>query len=53
MRLETARIGIEGETRVCVEFGDKRTARETIERLRALARGVELLNVVEEPCHRP
>ena len=50
VRVETSRIGLEGETRVCAEFEDARTARETIERLRGLARDVELLNVVEEPC---
>lgn len=44
------RVGIEGETRLCVEITDADTAQQTLEQLRALSRGVELMNVVEEPC---
>jgi hypothetical protein len=51
-RIEETRIGLEGETRLCAEFPDDRTARETIEKLHALSRDVDLLNVVEEPCHK-
>jgi hypothetical protein len=53
VRLEESRIGIEGETRVCAEFADAESARQALERIRSLAQGVELLNVVEEPCSKP
>lgn len=49
-RFEETRIGLEGETRLCVELKDARTAQQVIERLRALAGEVELMNVKEEPC---
>ena len=51
-RIDEQRIGLEGETRLCVEFADPEAARATIERMRGIAREVELLNVVEEPCPR-
>jgi hypothetical protein len=51
--IEEQRIGLEGETRLCVEFKDEKTARDAIERLRAIAREVTLLNVQEEPCRKP
>jgi hypothetical protein len=44
------RIGLEGETRLCVTFADGNLARETLERIRQLARGVDLVNVSEETC---
>lgn len=50
VHLDATRIGIEGETRLCAEFADAKTARATTERIRALARDVELMNVVAEPC---
>jgi hypothetical protein len=49
-RLERTRIGLEGEVRLCAELGRSAAAREVLERVRALARDVELLNLVEEPC---
>ncbi|MGH2745390.1 MAG: hypothetical protein ACRDLY_12310 [Thermoleophilaceae bacterium] len=52
VRIDETRIGLEGEVRLCAEFTDERTARETIERLRESSRDVELLNVVEEPCRK-
>ncbi len=51
-RLEETRIGLEGETRLCAEFKDTGAARDAIERIRKIASGVELLNVVEEPCDK-
>lgn len=50
VQLERARIGLEGETRLCAEFADAAAARDLFERIRRLAEGVELLNVVLEPC---
>jgi hypothetical protein len=49
-RLEQTRIGLEGEMRLCAEFDDPQTAQQMVERVRALVRDVELLNLVEEPC---
>jgi hypothetical protein len=50
VRLEQARIGLEGETRLCAEFDDPQAAQEMVDRVRAVVRDVELLNLVEEPC---
>jgi hypothetical protein len=49
-RLQHTRIGLEGEVRLCAEFSDPGRAREMLERAREIGKGVELLNVVEEPC---
>jgi hypothetical protein len=44
------RIGLEGETRLCATFADASLAEETLERIRRLASGVDLVNLTEEPC---
>ena len=43
-------IGLEGERRLCVEFLDPVRAQVELARIEAIAAGVELLNVIEEPC---
>lgn len=48
--MASTRIGIEGETRLCVEFRDAAAADALGAEVRAAARDVELLNVVEERC---
>ena len=48
--LKQTRIGLEGETRLCAVFNDREVAAEMIKRLRALTQGVELVNLVVEPC---
>lgn len=48
--MASTRIGIEGETRLCVEFRDAAAAAALGAEVRAAARDVELLNVVEERC---
>ncbi len=50
IRLKEARIGLEGETRLCVEAKDVTAARALLRDLRAIAENVELFNVVAEPC---
>ena len=50
IRLKEARIGLEGETRLCVEAKDVAAARALLRELRAIAENVELFNVVVEPC---
>ncbi len=49
-RFEETRIGLEGETCLCVEFADVKEAAKLIRRLRAMVSGVDLLNLIEEPC---
>jgi hypothetical protein len=50
IRLKEARIGLEGETRLCVEAKNVAAARALLRQLRAIAENVELFNVVVEPC---
>lgn len=50
IRLKETRIGLEGETRLCVEAKDVASARTLLRELRAMAEKVELFNVVVEPC---
>jgi hypothetical protein len=49
-RLDEHRIGLEGETRLCVEFKDAEAARTALERVRKITTGVDLLNVADRPC---
>jgi hypothetical protein len=44
------RIGLEGETKLCATFADHGLAAKTLERLRQLVSGVDLVNLSEEPC---
>ena len=44
------RIGLEGETRLCATFADRRLAEEALERIRRLASGVDLVNLRKESC---
>ena len=50
---ETTRIGLEGEQRLCVTYEDSRDGDRALERVRAIVKGVDLVNLVEEPCKRP
>jgi hypothetical protein len=51
-QLRQARVGLEGEVRLCAEFSDAARAREMLARVREIGKGVDLLNIVEEPCTR-
>jgi hypothetical protein len=44
------RIGLEGEVRLCVEFDDRAAGERALAEVRRMAEGVELMNVVVEPC---
>jgi hypothetical protein len=44
------RIGIEGESRLCVEFRNASDAQTALTEIRKIAAGADLLNVVETPC---
>ena len=48
--IRETRIGLEGETRLCVEFADSESAQAMLKRIRAFTKGVELINLVVEPC---
>lgn len=47
------RIGLEGETRLCVTFPDAGQAERAEARLTAMTAGVDLLNLTREPCNGP
>jgi hypothetical protein len=51
-QLQQSRIGLEGEVRLCAEFSDASRAREFLARVREIGKGVDLLNIVEEPCSK-
>ena len=44
------RIGLEGETRLCVEFYDEQVADKLFREILHLSDGVDLVNVKKEPC---
>jgi hypothetical protein len=48
--VQGTRIGIEGERRLCVTYADPKEAARALERVRAMVQGVDLVNVVVEPC---
>lgn len=48
--LQYQRIGIEGESRLCVEFRNASDAQAALTEIRRIAAGADLLNVVEAPC---
>lgn len=48
--MHSKRIGLEGETRLCVEFDDAEQAQAALAQIRKLAKDVDLLNVVETSC---
>ena len=44
------RIGLEGETRLCVEYESAAEGRRAMEKAEQIARGVDLLRVEAGPC---
>lgn len=50
IKITQQRIGLEGETRLCVEFSDTKLASATLQKIRILSQDEALVNVVEEPC---
>jgi hypothetical protein len=44
------RIGLEGETRLCIEYEDPEPARKAQRRARDIVEGVDLVNLVVGPC---
>ena len=48
--VETTRIGIEGETRVCIAYEDPQEGTRAYGQARDLVKGVDLVNLAAEPC---
>ena len=48
--LRTERIGLEGETRLCIEFDTQRDAETALAVVRKRVSGIDLLQVAETPC---
>ena len=55
VRVETrrTRIGLEGETRLCVEYQSAADARRGLEQVEKIVKDVELVNLVPGPCAEP
>jgi len=52
VRVQTrrTRIGLEGETKLCVEYGSAADARRAFEQVEKIVKDVELVNLVPGPC---
>ena len=48
--LQTQRIGLEGESRLCIEFRNATEARPLLSEMHRLAAGIDLLDITETPC---
>jgi hypothetical protein len=48
--VETTRIGLEGEKRMCVEYENPTDGARAWERASAIVKGVDLVNLKAEPC---
>jgi hypothetical protein len=55
VRVETrrTRIGLEGETRLCVEYQSPADARRGLEQVEKIVKDVDLVNLVPGPCAEP
>jgi hypothetical protein len=53
VNVQATRLGLEGERKLCVTYADAQEAARALERVRALVQGVDLVNVVVEPCGPP
>jgi hypothetical protein len=52
VRSRRTRIGLEGETRLCVEYEDPEPAQRALARARDIVKDVDLVNLVVEPCDK-
>ena len=50
VNISKQRIGLEGETRLCVEFSDAAMAQEALLKVKQLGKGIDLLDYVVGPC---
>ncbi|MFM8445083.1 MAG: hypothetical protein ACKN9W_17320 [Methylococcus sp.] len=51
LRISRDKIGLEGETRLCVEFADPNLGEQFQQRIQEMAQGIELINVTNESCN--
>lgn len=51
--MQTKRMGLEGETRLCAQFRDRDEAEAALAEIRKYATGVDLLNISTDPCPSP
>jgi hypothetical protein len=52
-RIQTVRLGLEGEMRLCVDYTDPDAGTRAYESARALVKGIDLVNLVAGPCPSP
>ncbi len=52
VRTERTRLGLEGETRLCIEYEDQEAAAAALKRIQELVEGVDLMNLEIESCMR-
>ena len=50
VNVEESRIGLEGETRLCIEVEDREVAHRILKKVRDLEKEVDLFRVVEKAC---
>lgn len=50
VNVQSTRIGLEGETKLCAEFQDDAAGGAAFRRAREVVKGVDLVNLVVEPC---
>lgn len=50
VKVQVTRIGLEGETRLCAEFEDEAAGGAAFRRASRIVEGVDLVNLVVEPC---
>ena len=50
LKVSKSRIGLEGETKVCVTVSDSKITGQLLSQIQAMAKGVDLMNVTAEPC---
>jgi hypothetical protein len=46
------KIGFEGDSRLCVDYSDARDGTRAWERAQAIVKGIELVNLIAEPCEK-
>lgn len=50
IQIATDKIGLEGETRLCVDLTDPNLGGKLFTQINELTQGLELINVINEPC---
>ncbi len=53
VKIRRTRIGLEGETRLCVEYQSAADARRGLDQVEKIVEDVDLVNLVPGPCAQP